>query len=161
MLKCLFCFHPTLVLAQPHGDSRTLQEIRPVSIPHWFSLNLVRLSLLMIRMLCFHPTLVLAQHIYVVESPSWSTGFHPTLVLAQHNTWKRLEELTPMFPSHIGSRSTYFARAARLPQAGFHPTLVLAQQADQRSVDKSYGRVSIPHWFSLNGTNSYIGLYPV
>ena len=54
-------------------------------------------------------------------------SFHPTLVLAQHIGGNRnIGAIT--FPSHIGSRSTYWLYRYRVHLLSFHPTLVLAQQ---------------------------------
>jgi len=147
------CFHPTLVLAQlvvgetPYGilamfpshiGSRSTLHIRQymlhninVSIPHWFSLNEdvdVSRNLPDGR---FHPTLVLAQRNMPNGDSLLTLCFHPTLVLAQPGVASRWHHLS-LFPSHIGSRSTW---QGRLTMAAtytcFHPTLVLAQHDDE------------------------------
>jgi len=97
--------------------------------------------------------------------------FHPTLVLAQREILNDLFLASPVFPSHIGSRSTepvamfevvkYLFpshigsrstkepyRPTNRPQR-FHPTLVLAQRWATRW-KSGFQSVSIPLWFSLN-----------
>ncbi len=99
----------------------------------------------------FHPTLVLAQP--TSSSPELSCRcFHPTLVLAQ-----RIEGLVdffaiPLFPSHIGSRSTISLFFGTLiSPVGFHPTLVLAQQRDSK---KGARLQEFPSHIGSRSTNS-------
>ena len=69
---------------------------REVSIPHWFSLNEQGSTFNYFLLMCFHPTLVLAQ-----QSQTSTTN------------------LTGMFPSHIGSRSTPSGQVARVGTTQF------------------------------------------
>jgi len=120
-----------LVLAQPTRDSTAALEQLQVSIPHWFSLNSY-LHYLISCGLSFHPTLVLAQQATsAFGSLVTASSFHPTLVLAQ-----------PRIRSEHGPGITRF-----------HPTLVLAQP-HRRSPTVGQRPVSIPHWFSLNETDT-------
>ncbi len=110
-----------------------------VSIPLWFSLNLVDDVTDVMPAESFHPTMVLAQRggsykprsSQVVSIPLW---FSLNSKLEDSDL-----DLTP-FPSHYGSRSTERVHRAYGGDSCFHPTMVLAQRDSQRSCSRCVKR---------------------
>ena len=143
-------FHPTMVLAQrwpckttenaaeqfpSHYGSRSTgrTQLRPkslsaVSIPLWFSLNIIPFE---------NP---------VVEQ----TSFHPTMVLAQLIPLARKNVSTNAFPSHYGSRSTKLKASRKSSRLSFHPTMVLAQRS-RRNTD-AYETDTFPSHYGSRST---------
>ncbi len=111
------------------GIDKGRSQRQQVSIPLWFSLNLNSVWFLSCRIIRFHPTMVLAQPRRFLNLWLSPLGFHPTMVLAQQDVCDAIEDVIIQFPSHYGSRSTFFhASPELLDVVSFHPTMVLAQR---------------------------------
>ena len=100
-------FHPTLVLAQRRGDREITLFSCKVSIPHWFSLNVIALALAAWGNSSFpshigsrstRGRLDKVQQKPRVSIPHWFSL----------NAWEKIggDADSLRFPSHIGSRST-------------------------------------------------------
>jgi len=139
-----------MVLTQLPGLWYILSFCISVSIPLWFSRNLILLILSQLRLLGFHTTMVLTQlgklsatpsiHSFPYHYGSYATclseiwrkhsalGFHTTMVLTQPNPI--------LLDIDVLDRS-------------FHTTMVLTQQIPASAPTKSI-QVSIPLWFLRN-----------
>ncbi len=195
LLRRRCSFHPTLVLAQlkissnpshkspefpSHIGSRSTCShyrasiINFVSIPHWFSLNMIPSHTSTIPLSSFHPTLVLAQPTTDMPAYSaWHGCFHPTLVLAQPDgrparppicrtvsiphwfslnshrrgpaPWERVVSIPHWFSLNKEDNMTRAEKTLAFPShIGSRST------RGQFIITKWLLTVSIPHWFSLN-----------
>ena len=143
----LFCFHTTMVLTQldrqyPRGTQHT------VSIPLWFSRNVVRDSDGRIVGVSFHTTMVLTQHnprteIYIERRFPYHYGSHATFRERDNHHGGRHVSIPLWFSRNLTEA------IKQIKPVRFHTTMVLTQREWVRSFRDSW-RVSIPLWFSRN-----------